>query len=143
MRRAAVLALVLAALPASGSGGAPAPPLLRLTGPVKELAADGGRVAIILQTSWPRCTCARGAVWRLGSSGVACPDAGLGALRRCTAVRAGFGTLRLLSVAGGSVALLQPDGSVAVASASGVTSATIPFAAGELRAARLDTDGRT
>ena len=64
MRRTAVLALVLVALPAGGSGAAPAPPLLRLTGPVKELAADGGRVAIVLQTSRPRCTSARVAVWQ-------------------------------------------------------------------------------
>jgi hypothetical protein len=41
-----------------------APPVLRLTGPVKELAADGGRVAVLLQTSRPRCTVQRVAVWQ-------------------------------------------------------------------------------
>jgi hypothetical protein len=256
MRRAALLALGFLVLSAGGSGAASAPPLLRLTGPVKELAADGGRVAVLLQTSSQRCTrgrvavwqpstrslapigaspcseslstgagiysvafagtrvayvqfgggnirelelrsatlaqrrpvtiasasfgldessgtyigrvagdgallafdwwnlcpaCAsdarpqpdRSAVWRIAAGGTACPNAGLGALRRCAVVQAGFGDLRLLSVAGGSLALLQPDGSVAVSSPSGVASATIPFAAGELRAARLDTDGRT
>ena len=256
MRRGALLALAFLALSSGGSGAAPAAPTLTLTGPVKELAADGGRAAIVLQTSRPRCTstriavwqpstrslapigvspcseslstgagiysvalagkrvayvqfgggnirelqlrsttlperrpvtiasasfgldeisgtyigraagdgallafdwwnvcpaCAgaarpqpdRSAVWRVLGSGSACPDAGLGALRRCTVVRAGFGAMRLLSVAGGSLALLQPDGSVVVTNPAGETKATIPFAAGELRAARLDTDGFT
>ena len=47
----AVAALVMH----GGTAAAPAPPL-RLTGPVKELAADGGRVAVLLQTSRPGCT---------------------------------------------------------------------------------------
>jgi hypothetical protein len=257
MRLGWLATAALAALLAGGSSTAAAPaPVLRLTGPVKELAADGGRVAIVLQTAKPRCTTARvavwqpstrslapigaspcseslstgagifsvalagtrvayvtyaggnirelqlksttvaerrpvtvasasfgvdelsgtyigrvagdgpllafdwwnlcpacaddnrpqpdrSAVWRVAASGTACPDAGLGALRRCSVVQAGFGPRRLLSVAGGSVALLQPDGSVVVATSAGQTQATIAFAAGELRAARLDTDGRT
>jgi hypothetical protein len=249
-----LIALSVLALAADGSAATPRP--LRLTGPVKQLAADGGRVAILLQTSRPGCTvsrvavwqpstrslapiaaspcseslstgagifaialagarvayvqyaggntrelelrsatladrrkvtvasaafgldglsgtfigriagdgsllafdwwnrcpaCAgdarpqpdRSAIWRIAGSGQACPNAGLGALRLCVAVRAGFGAMRLLSVAAGSVALRQPDGSVAVATAAGATSATIPLAPGELRAARLDSDGRT
>jgi hypothetical protein len=237
-----------------GTAAAPAPPPLRLTGPVKELAADGGRVAVLLQTSRPGCTvsrvavwqpstrslapigaspcseslstgagifslalagtrvayvqygggntrelelesaslparrpatiasasfsldetsgtyigrvagdgsllafdawnvcpaCAgasspqpdRSSIWRLGGS-TACPNAGLGSKRLCTVVRTGLGTLRLLSAAAGSLALLQPDRSVAVVTAAGATTATIPFAAGELRVARLDSDGR-
>lgn len=257
MRLASLATAAIATLLAAQASAATAPArTLRLTGPVKELAADGGRVAFVLQTSAPRCTSSRVAVWqpstgslapigvspcseslstgagifsvalagtrvayvqfaggntrelqlrsttvaqrapatvasasfgldessgtyigrvagdgsllafdwwnvcpacagaarpqpdrsavfRSASSGDPCPNAGLGSLRRCTVVRAGFGTLRLLSVAGGSVALLQPDGSVAVASAAGITSATIAFAAGELRAARLDSDGRS
>jgi hypothetical protein len=245
----AVAALVMH----GGTAATPAPPL-RLTGPVKELAADGGRVAVLLQTSRPGCTvsrvavwqpstrslapigasscseslstgagifsvalagtrvayvqygggnirelelrsatlaarrpvtlasasfsldelsgtyigriagdgsllafdwwnvcpaCAgnagpqpdRSAAWRVAGSG-ACPNAGLGSKRLCTVVRTGPGTLRLLSAAAGSLALLQPDRSVAVVTAAGATTATIPFAAGELRAARLDSDGR-
>jgi hypothetical protein len=245
----AVAALVMH----GGTAAAPAPPL-RLTGPVKELAADGGRVAVLLQTSRPGCTVSRVAVWqpstrslapigaspcseslstgagifsvalagtrvayvqygggnirelelrsatlaarrpvtlasasfsldelsgtyigrisgdgsllafdwwnvcpacagnagpqpdrstiwRVAGSG-ACPNAGLGSKRLCTVVRTGPGTLRLLSAAAGSLALLQPDRSVAVVTAAGATTATIPFAAGELRAARLDSDGR-
>src|SRR5438105_3990417 len=257
MRLAPLVAAALALLLAGQASSAAAPArALRLTGPVKELAADGGRVAVVLQTSAPRCTSSRVAVWqpstgslapigvspcfeslstgaaifsvalagtrvayvqfgggntrelqlrsttvaqrapvtvasasftldetsgtyigrlagdgpllafdwwnvcpacagaarpqpdrsavfRIASSGDACPSAGLGSLRRCALVRAGFGTLRLLSVAGGSLALLQPDGSVAVATTTGATTATIPFAAGELRAARLDSDGRS
>jgi hypothetical protein len=256
MRRAALLALGFLVLSAGGSGAASAPPLLRLTGPVKELAADGGRVAILLQTSSLRCTrarvavwqpstrslaplgaspcseslstgagiysvalagtrvayvqfgggnirelelksatlpqrrpvtiasaafgldestgtyigraagdgallafdwwnlcpaCAsdarpgpdRSAVWRIVADGTACPNAGLGALRRCTLVQAGFGVLRLLSVAGGSLALRQPNGVITVVSPSGVSSVTIPVSAGDFRAARLDTDGRS
>ena len=237
-----------------GTAAAPAPPL-RLTGPVKELAADGGRVAVLLQTSRPNCTqsrvavwqpstrslapigvspcsqsvstgagissvalagtrvayvqyaggnirelelrsatlaarrpvtvasasfgldelsgtyigrvagdgsllafdwwsvcpaCAgdagpqpdRSAVWRVAGTG-ACPNAGLGSARRCTVVQAGLGAVRLLSAAAGSVALLQPDGSVAIVTATGTPIAKVAFAAGELRAARLDSDGRT
>ena len=244
----------MAALAAHGTATAPTPPL-RLTGPVKELAADGGRVAVLVQTSRPRCTAARvavwqpstrslapigaspcsqslstgagiysvalagtrvayvqygggntrelqlesktlsarrpatiasasfsldelsgtylgriagdgsllafdawnvcpacagnagpqpdrAAVWRIAGSG-ACPNAGLGSALLCTLVQSGFGTLRLLSAAAGSLALLEPDGSVAVVTAAGATKTTIPFAAGELRAARLDSDGRT
>jgi hypothetical protein len=247
-----VALLAVAALVAHGTAAAPPP--LRLTGPVKELAADGGRVAVLLQTSRPGCTVARVAVWqpstrslapigtspcseslstgagifsvalagtrvayvqyaggntrelqlrsallparrpatiasasfsldetsgtyigrlagdgsllafdawnvcpacagaarpqpdrssiwRVAGSG-ACPNAGLGAARLCTVVQSGLGTLRLLSVAAGSLALLQPDGSVAVVTAAGATTATIRFAAGELRTARLDSDGR-
>ena len=219
----------MAALAAHGA--ATAPPPLRLTGPVKELAADGGRVAVLVQTSRPRCTAARvavwqpstrslapigaspcseslstgagiysvalagtrvayvqygggntrelqlesktlsarrpatiasasfsldelsgtylgriagdgsllafdawnvcpacagnagpqpdrAAVWRIAGSG-ACPNAGLGSARLCTLVQSGFGTLRLLSAAAGSLALLEPDGSVAVVTAAG------------------------
>src|SRR5207237_2439508 len=64
IRHALVLgtaALALGTGGASGAGGAAA--VLALTGPVKELAADGGRVAILLQTSRPRCTRDRVAVW--------------------------------------------------------------------------------
>src|SRR5438132_4894639 len=64
MSRGALLVLAFLALSTGGSGAAPAQPLLRLTGPVKELAADGGRVAIVLQTSRPRCTTTRVAVWQ-------------------------------------------------------------------------------
>ena len=64
MRRGALLALAFLALSAGGSGAAPAAPTLTLTGPVKELAADGGRVAIVLQTSRPRYTSTRVAVWQ-------------------------------------------------------------------------------
>jgi hypothetical protein len=254
MRLAPVAAALAALVATQGSTAAKPAPVLRLIGPVKELAADGGRVAIVLQTTRPRCTTARvavwqpatrslapigvspcseslstgagvysvalagtrvayvlfgggntrelqlkattvaarrpatiasaafgldgdsgtyigrvagdgatlafdwwnvcpacagaarpqpdrSAVWRVLSTGSACPDAGLGALRRCAVLRAGFGTMRLLSVAGGSVALLQPDGSVVVTTLAGETNATVPFAPGELRAARLDTDG--
>jgi hypothetical protein len=116
---------------------------------IGRVAGDGPLLAF---DWWNRCpACAddnrpqpdRSAVWRIAGSGTACPDAGLGAVRRCTAVQVGFGTRRLLSVAGGSLALLQPDGSVVVTTTTGETKATIPFAAGELRAARLDTDGGT
>ena len=55
--------LALTALLAHGAAAA-APPVLRLTGPVKELAADGGRVAVLVQTSRPRCTQSRVAVWQ-------------------------------------------------------------------------------
>ena len=116
---------------------------------IGRVAGDGSLLAFDWWNVCPACAGVarpqpdRSAVFRVASTGDACPSAGLGSLRRCAVLRAGFGTLRLLSVAGGSVALLQPDGSVAVANTAGTTSATIPFAAGELRAARLDTDGQT
>src|SRR5204862_8362695 len=64
MRRALSLVLVACVFSAGGSRAASGPPVLRLTGPVKELAADGGRVAVLVQTSRPRCTQSRVAVWQ-------------------------------------------------------------------------------
>ena len=56
--------LLLLSLGAQGSGGATAPArTLALAGPVTELAADGGRVGILLMTKRPRCSRDRAAVW--------------------------------------------------------------------------------
>jgi hypothetical protein len=56
--------LLLLSLGAQGSGGATAPGrTLVLAGPVKELAADGGRVAVILTTKRATCSRDRAAVW--------------------------------------------------------------------------------
>jgi hypothetical protein len=250
-----LLLLAVTSLLAHGATAA-SPPVLRLTGPVKELAADGGRVAVLVQTSRPNCTQSRVAVWqpstrslapigvspcsesvstgagiysvalagrrvayvlyaggntrelqletatlpqrkpvtvasaafgldegsgtyigrvagdgsllafdwwtacpmcagssrpvpdsstilRLGSTGSACPDAGLGTLRRCTTILSQPGTVRLHSVAGGSVAVADPNGTLRVLSPSGIVRTTIPPKAGDLRALRLDSDGRT
>lgn len=55
---------LLLALGAQGSGGATVPArTLALAGPVKELAADGGRVAILLTTRRPGCSRDRAVVW--------------------------------------------------------------------------------
>ena len=256
IRHALVLgtaALALGTGGASGAGGAAA--VLALTGPVKELAADGGRVAILLQTSRPRCTrdrvavwapsprtlvpiaaapcsqslstgagyysvalagtrvafvafvggnrrelrlrlatlakprpvtaasasfsldeaagtyigrvagrgsqlafdwwsvclpCAqaspigaRSSVWRIVPSGAACPQAGLGTLPRCQLVVTRPGALRLLAVGSGLLALRATDGSLVLTTPAGAVRATIPFPPGQLRAARIDGNGRT
>src|SRR5207253_5896160 len=115
---------------------------------IGRVAGDGSLLAFDWWNLCPACADPsrpqpdRSSVWRVAGNGP-CPNAGLGSARLCTVVQTGFGTLRLLSAAAGSLALLQPDGSVAVVTAAGVPTATVTFAAGELRAARLDTDGRT
>jgi hypothetical protein len=64
IRHALVLGVAALAAAAGGASGAPAPArVLVLPGPVKELAADGGRVAILLQTTGTTCVRDRVAVW--------------------------------------------------------------------------------
>jgi hypothetical protein len=95
---------------------------------------------------WSLCTpCAgatpvapRSAVWRVVSSGSACPGAGgLGALPRCRSIRETTGPLRLLAVGGGRVATTAGDQGVEVRSADGTPlyAGVLP---GAMRATRVD-----
>lgn len=64
IRPALALAFSALVLGAAGAGAAPrGTSILPLAGPVQELAADGGRVAILLRTAAPNCTRDRVAVW--------------------------------------------------------------------------------
>jgi hypothetical protein len=64
VRRGFLLVAAALLLGAPGAGGAQrSTATLALAGPVRELAADGGRVAILLQTSRPNCARDRIAVW--------------------------------------------------------------------------------
>jgi hypothetical protein len=91
---------------------------------------------------WSQCLpCAapiapRGSIFRVMSSGgAACPNAGLGALPRCRPVLSAAGSLRLLAVGGGLVAMRSGD-DVAVRALDGSVLYTGTFAG--LRAARID-----
>jgi hypothetical protein len=115
---------------------------------IGRLAGDG---ALLAFDWWSLCRpCAdvnptgpRGSVWRIVPAGSACPDGGLGSRRRCALVQAALGRLRLLAVGGGLVALKAADGSLVVTSAAGAVRSAVPFAPGQLRAARIDGDGKT
>src|SRR5207244_334998 len=72
MKLVPLAAAAIVSLLAAHASAATAPlRTLRLTGPVKELAADGGRVAFVLQTSAPRCTSSRVAVWQPSTGSLA------------------------------------------------------------------------
>jgi hypothetical protein len=92
---------VLAALAAFGTGSA-STPTLSLPGPVSELAADGGRVAILLRTTTGDCARDRVAVW--GPSPRTFVPVGASACTDSTSTGAG---LYGVALAGGSVAYVQ------------------------------------
>jgi hypothetical protein len=92
---------LLAALAAFGTGSA-STPTLTLPGPVSELAADGGRVAILLRTTTGDCARDRVAVWRPSPR----TFAPIGA-SACTASTSTGAGLEGVALAGTSVAYVQ------------------------------------
>jgi hypothetical protein len=103
------------------------------------VAGDG---SLLTFDWWSECLpCAapvapRGSIFRLvPSGGSACPNAGLGALPRCRSVVSAAGSLRLLAVSGGLVAMRSGD-EVAVRATDGTMLYSGAFAG--LRAGRID-----
>jgi hypothetical protein len=106
---------------------------------IGRVAGDGPLLAF---DWWSQCLpCAapvapRGSIFRLVSSGgAACPNAGLGTLPRCRPVFSAAGSLRLLAVGGGLVAMRSGD-DVAVRALDATVLFTGTFPG--LRAARID-----
>jgi hypothetical protein len=106
---------------------------------IGRVAGDGSLLAF---DWWSDCApCAapvapRGSIFRLVSTGgAACPNAGLGALPRCRPVVSAVGSLRLLAVGGGLVAMRSGD-DVAVRALDGTVLYTGTFPG--LHAARID-----
>jgi hypothetical protein len=112
---------------------------------IGRVAGDGSLLAF---DWWSQCApCAqvapvgpRSSVWRILPSGSACPaSSGLGAQPRCRLVRALLGSLRLLAVGGGLVAMGSGDAFVDVRSADGTPLYSGVFP-GTVKAARVDGD---
>jgi hypothetical protein len=106
IRPAFALGLAALLVGASGAGGAPGGTrVLPLAGPVQELAADGGRVAILLRTTAPNCARDRVAVW-VPASRTLVP---IGAAPCSQSVSTGAGVFGV-ALAGTRVAYLQYAG---------------------------------
>jgi hypothetical protein len=110
---------------------------------IGRVAGDGSLLAF---DWWMQCgPCAlvnpvapRSSIWRIVTAGSRCPESGgLGTLPRCRPVEAAPGSLRLLAVGGGLVAMGSGDDFVEVRRADG-TPLYSGFFPGTVRAARLD-----